>query len=281
MRQVTLLAVDDAQILDDIITAKYRPRKARLQAVRDDVIVAYQDYVDAAPAVENLPPIELTALQAGALRHAYEVETVPMTKLRTRLMSRIVVSRCPFCGLSESSTLDHYLPKELYPQFSVLSKNLVPCCASCNTRKGELVVDEETAVRLFFHPYFDEIPGDRFIAIGVTLLPDALGLNYRTVRAAGIGLRTFRRLRSHFKLLRLADRYRIMSLEHLRSRYHALARFYGPGEDADRVAAELLQEAEDFEAEYGANHWRAILYRGLAAHDDFCDGGFEVLKQIQ
>ena len=96
-----------------------------------------------------------------------------------------------------------------------------------------------------------------------------------------MNLRTFRHLRSHFGLLRLAERYQLMSLEHLRSRYHALARFYGQGEDADRVAAELVQDAEDYEAEYGANHWRAILYRGLAAHDEFCDGGFEVLKRIQ
>ena len=96
-----------------------------------------------------------------------------------------------------------------------------------------------------------------------------------------MSLRTFRHLESHFRLLRLADRYQVMSLEHLRSQYHALARFYGSGEDADRVATELLQEAEDYEAVYGANHWRAILYRGLAAHNEFCDGGFEVLKQIQ
>ena len=93
--------------------------------------------------------------------------------------------------------------------------------------------------------------------------------------------RTFLHLRSHFTLLRLADRYRLMSLEHLRDRYPALARFYGPGEDAGRVADELNEDANDFAMNHGPNHWRAVLYRALAADAVFCNGGFEVLRQIQ
>jgi hypothetical protein len=40
-------------------------------------------------------------------------------------------------------------------------------------------------------------------------------------------------------------------------------------------------EAEDCEAVYGVNYWRALLYRALAADDVFCDGGFEVLNSVQ
>jgi hypothetical protein len=27
--------------------------------------------------------------------------------------------------------------------------------------------------------------------------------------------------------------------------------------------------------EFGVNHWRAVLYAGLAENDEFCDGGFK------
>jgi hypothetical protein len=113
------------------------------------------------------------------------------------------------------------------------------------------------------------------------MLPDALRLSYRLVRPVGMAAATFQHLRTHFTLLNLRDRYCLMSLEHLRDRYPALTRFYGPGENAGRVADELKQDADDLATNHGPNHWRAVLYRALAADDEFCDGGFEVLKQVQ
>lgn len=92
---------------------------------------------------------------------------------------------------------------------------------------------------------------------------------------------TFSQIRSHFRLLDLADRYRRMALEHLGGQYHALKRAYGVGERTERVAHELALAAENFEARYGENYWLAVLYQVLAAHDEFCDGGFEALKAFQ
>ncbi len=281
MRQIPELAVDDAQVYDDIAAAKRQPRRGLLQAVRPAVLAAYDDYADAVPEVADLPAVNFTAEQRAALIHAFEVETVPMAKLRGDLLDRVAAARCPFCGLSESSTLDLYLPKELNPPFGVLAEYLVPCCSLCNARKRDLVVDDATGARLFLHPYFDEVPLTRFLRVEVTVLADALGLTYRIARPAGMTQPTYRHLKSHCLLLGLANRYRIMSLEDLRGRYKALSRLYGPVEDAGRVSAGLAQEAEDYEDEYGVNYWRAVLYRALADDDEFCDGGFEVVKHIQ
>jgi hypothetical protein len=281
MRQLPELAVDDTQIFDDIAAAKRQPTRGCLQGIRPAVLAAYDDYSASVPEIGDLPAVNLSAAQRAALIHAFEVETVPLAKLRRGLLDRVLAARCPFCGLSESSTLDHYLPKELNPQFAILAKNLVPCCSPCNTRKRHLVLDEETGIRLFLHPYFDDVPLTRFLRVDVRLLQDALSVTYRIHRSAGMTQPTFQRLRSHFRLLGLADRYRVMSLEDLRGRYQALSRLYSQTEDAERVSAFLLQEADDYEAGYGVNHWRAVLYRALADDDEFCDGGFEALKVIQ
>lgn len=281
MRQVPVPTVDDEAVFDALLSAKRMPRRARLKAIRARVLAACATYVDQAPEVTAVQHVPLTSNQAEALIHAYEVETKPMAALRAELMGPVILARCPFCGLAEASTLDHYLPKEQHPQFAVFSRNLVPCCSPCNTRKGELIMDDATDARLFLHPYFDAIPGAPFMTLSVTLFPDALGLSYGLRRPSGVSVQTFAHLQSHFSLLRLADRYRTMALEHLRERRRALARFYGPARNAGRVAAELNQEAEDFEEDFGPNHWRAILYRTLAADDEFCDGGFRVLDRIQ
>ncbi|MCK1453591.1 hypothetical protein IVB36_22630 [Bradyrhizobium sp. 35] len=249
-----------------------------MRAARAEVLAAYHGYEDAAPEVGELDDAPLTDPQKEAMRHAFTVETQPMTALRGDLLKRISVARCPFCGIGESSTLDHYLPKEQYPEFSVFPKNLVPSCAVCNTRKRDRILDKGTNVRMFLHPCYDLIPDTAFLAVRARMKADALVLSYRLTRPAGMALQTFQHLRSHFNELDLADRYRRMGLEHLGGQYPALRRAYGPSEDAERVAEKLIEGAEDFEEVSGPNYWLAKLYRVLAGNEDFCDGGFEAIR---
>ena len=278
MRSIQPLALDATDVFDEIAAAKHQPRRSRMQAARAEILAAYRGYEDAAPEVGGLDEAPLTDQQKEAMRHAYTVETEPMTTLRGDLLKRISVARCPFCGISESATLHHYLPKEHYPEFSIFPKNLVPSCAVCNTRKRDRILDAGTNVRIFLHPYFDPIPDMAFLTVRVRMEADTLILSYRLTRPAGMALQTFQHLKAHFNALDLADRYRRMSLEHLGGQYPALRRAFGPGEDATRVAETLIEGAENFEEVSGPNYWLAKLYRALAGNNDFCDGGFEAVR---
>jgi 5-methylcytosine-specific restriction endonuclease McrA len=63
---------------------------------------------------------------------------------------------CPACGEDGTpNTLDHYLPKDKYPEYSILPHNLFPMCDIC---QGEKLVKTLSAQgkRLFLHPYFDQ-----------------------------------------------------------------------------------------------------------------------------
>lgn len=281
MRHVPPLVVDDKKVYALVMEAKQPPRQGHLLGARPSVLAAYSAYAQAAPDLAHLPAVALTDAQKEALLHAYSVETKPFVRLRERLTKRIILADCPFCGLSEASTLDHYLPKELHPQFAIYSRNLIPCCASCNTKKNQLVVDEDTDIRLFLHPYFDQVPTEAFVTARVRLRPNAMSLSFSLRRPPDFPNVPFQHLTSHFRLLDLADRYRKKSLGHLRDERVALRRYYGRRQNAAKVAAELTQSAIDLEATSGPNHWRVVLYRTLAAHDAFCDGGFVVLDRIQ
>jgi len=278
MRLIPLPGVDATVIFDKIAAAKQQPRKGRMQEARTRVLAAYQTYVDAAPEVGELDKSPLTDQQKAALQHAFIVETKPMTALRSDLFKESRVARCPFCSISESSTLDHYLPKEQYPEFSIFPNNLVPSCAVCNTHKLDRILAPGTNMRMFLHPYYDAIPDLAFLEVHARMEADALILSYRLIQPAGMAVQTFRHLRSHFNELDLADRYRRMGLEHLGGQYPALKRAYGVGEDAARVAEKLIEEAANFEEVFGPNYWLAKLYRALAGNGDFCDGGFEAIR---
>lgn len=46
---------------------------------------------------------------------------------------------CPYCGLPSNITLDHYLPRNIksFPEFSILSANLIPACSTCQSKKSD------------------------------------------------------------------------------------------------------------------------------------------------
>lgn len=278
MRSIPFLDVDATEVFDEIAAAKRQPRRRLMQAARAEILAAYLGYEDAVPEVGELDEAPLTDQQKEAMQHAYSVETEPMTTLRGDLLKRISVARCPFCGISESATLDHYLPKEHYPEFSIFPQNLVPSCAVCNTRKRDRILDAGTNVRMFLHPCYDLIPDMPFLTVRVRMEADALILSYCLSRPDGMAPRTFQHLETHFNALDLADRYRRMGLEHLGGLYPALRRAYGPGREAPRVVEWLIEGAENCEEVSGPNYWLAKLYRALAGNYDFCDGGFEAVR---
>jgi hypothetical protein len=281
MKHVSPPNIDDAHTLDQIIAAKRPLRRNLLRSIQPQVVIAYENYTDTAPGLESLSVIQIEKEKAEALRHAYTVNTAPMSEQRLMLMKPLDVTHCPYCNVGESSTLDHYVPKELYPEFAVLSKNLVPCCSSCNTRKGERFVSEDANIRLLLHPYYDVIPEEAVLSLDARIVDSSMILNYRISQPPNIDEELLGKLRTHFEILDLANRYRINALVYLREQRHSLHRLYGDEEDGDRVSRELIQYAEDCESEYGFNHWRAVLCRELALYSEFCDGGFVVLDGIQ
>jgi hypothetical protein len=63
---------------------------------------------------------------------------------------------CPACGEDGTpNTLDHYLPKQTYPEFSITAYNLFPMCDICQGKKSTDTVNAMNE-RLFLHPYFDD-----------------------------------------------------------------------------------------------------------------------------
>lgn len=66
---------------------------------------------------------------------------------------------CPSCGeAGVPDTLDHYLPKDEFPEFSILVVNLIPMCTACQGAKGTKYLTEHGAKK-YIHPYYDNLEG--------------------------------------------------------------------------------------------------------------------------
>ncbi|MBU1376327.1 MAG: hypothetical protein KKE02_14725 [Alphaproteobacteria bacterium] len=170
---------------------------------------------------------------------------------------------CPMCGSGTTGTLDHYLPRAVYPEFSIFSLNLVPACSHCNSgEKGSTITGDDD--EYFLHPYFDTLAQSaiwqiRFerplAAVRFTPVPspDLAGVPAKRVAfhiGELLGGQFNRSMDTEWEALpqRLRDR-----LEHLADIRPADA------------ALEIRRQLRDVIGSDGVNSWPAAFLRGVLA----------------
>ncbi|MFF5019559.1 hypothetical protein [Streptomyces sp. NPDC001165] len=176
---------------------------------------------------------------------------------------------CPLCGHGVVRTLDHFLPKRMFPALCVDPLNLVPACADCNHIKGErLPVDAETTP---LHPYLDRIDQDPWLDANVTD-SSPMWLDFFVNPPPGWAQILIERTRHHFKLFSLGKLFALQANRTVNSIRRQLTTMLDAG-GKDLVRAYLADEAETRLANR-LNGWEGVTYRALARDDAFCSGAF-------
>lgn len=107
----------------------------------------------------------LDGLSSKHVYGLYDTHFVPRRSAGRRyydeLKTRAFQGRCLYCQLGVADTLDHFLPKSLYPFLCVSPVNLVPCCQRCNKKLLDAAPKVESEVLL--HPFFDRLPEGRWL----------------------------------------------------------------------------------------------------------------------
>lgn len=148
---------------DDFIEACNDPKKAHLASLQASVKAAYAAYVAGLSSLASLTPCFKRGTADGdRLFDCYE-SGAGVDRHILAEVQRVACGHCPYCGLrmrpkpkSRSPDRDHFLPRSVFPEFSVFSINLVLCCDDCNTEKGARFRDA-AGRELFLHPYFDRV----------------------------------------------------------------------------------------------------------------------------
>ncbi len=177
--------------------------------------------------------------------------------------------RCPLCAKRPVATLDHHLPKALYPALAVAPLNLVPCCSDCN--KAKLATAPERAEDAPLHPYFDRLGDDPWLVARVVEERPA-AVVFRIEPPAGWDPLLTARVRGHFRRLGLAALYASEAAEELVNVRQQLIEIYRAG-GFTAVRAELRHRASSCAAGR-PNGWRSATYLAWAESRWFCANGF-------
>lgn len=234
----------------------------------------YLERMTASPFIHS--DVEKEALKKcyGSDSQDGEKSALRAIKNRIRRANPRVV-RCQYCcGVCEATTWDHYLPKEIFPEFSVYPPNLVPCCSDCNSRRDPWLYERHRGNRRStIHFYYDRFDPS-WELIKVTFEFDQSGAPEPEFQlVTGVRSKTpFGRLFArHCRKLGLFARLRRASVTWMANIERDIAKWFSRGYDVPQVAFELDQIARARTFDHGANYIEAVLYRAVAKATDVVD----------
>ncbi len=199
----------------------------------------------------------------------YDSKFVKATQIKEKyyncLMSLATTGKCPICGISQVSTLDHYLAKSLYPLYAVTPFNLVPVCKDCNFAKLDSPI-EPTCPPL--HPYYDKIDSIIWLKATLSIFEGELVVEYTVCdELQENSEELYNRLTKHIKLYKLDKAYAIQAATEIAENivfWKEKMKEWGE-EQLKKHLSEVLESKEAFQR----NTWNTALLRALIENIEF------------
>jgi 5-methylcytosine-specific restriction endonuclease McrA len=262
MRMIAPLVRDDVGDYDSAVQHYRNGAARRLRYARPRVLAAYQQYAANQQNLTAVGQLRWTERQTIALKDLYSLTSKrrPLAYIRDFLLNRVPPEFCPYCSFGEAETLDHFLPQSLFPEFSLLSRNLVPCCPTCNRIKTAKNASHA------IHAYFDDI--NTRIVFATVNVAQTISTSYELRNPNGMNPDLFARCERQFDLLNLAGRWKKQASLTIANRRGALRRTLETG-GIRALRENLLSEAESYRENAGQNGFGFPLYEALAGSQVF------------
>lgn len=216
MRNLKYIRTQEKKIYSAVAKSKHQPRQGYLIQITNRITNSYSRYQRHINSIEKYRSMKgLKNDEIDALRHCYDTETAPLKMIKNKIKLQLSENyKCPYCDLGDATkTFDHFLPAESFPELSILSKNLVPCCYDCNNEKGT-TSHINSGNQEFFHPYFGSVPTHKYLhcKIQQKMISKKYEAYFYLNRPNNMPQRDFDMASSHFKNLKLDRLYQAESI---------------------------------------------------------------------
>lgn len=275
MKNVSPFAANAFAFHQEVCRKKRNPEddlgyKVRLTVLDGNIQQLFNQYQHAQNInnLQTLSPHAYLPAERTDLLSLYKYKSATIQKLKTQVTTTPTGRKvqCQNCTLNEVNTLDHLLPREEFPEFSVNPVNLFPCCSKCNSYKGDRW--RENGLRTSLNLYIDQLPDLQYLfvntAIGNNLIETEFYLNNQN----GVDPAFFELISSHYRELHLLERFSEGADDVITSFRHVLeaARDKLSLIETKGLAKQIIEKEK---IAFGPNYWQSILKITLIEDDDF------------
>lgn len=219
--------------------------------------------------IQQRPNIS-SSIDTNSMKKVYTYRMVnpdmPGNKYYNMIKSSAPYGICPLCSVRDADTIDHYLPKSLYPIFSVTPINLVPACSTCNT--GKKISFPKDSSEQTLHPYYDNIENESCIKAKITHT-DPIAFKYYVECPIDWDDIKKERVENHFRAYNLNELYVSHASVEYRGTKNQLIKLFN---NSPLLLKNHLQDSYESRLELGINSWQHAMYLCLFNDDWFLQG---------
>ncbi len=219
--------------------------------------------------IESISGLNLSTKEKMDLLSLYSYKSKVIQELKIKLTTNQynrVVSTCQNCTIGEVNSFDHILPKEVFAEFVVHPKNLFPSCTKCNSFKLNSWLSGNK--RLFLNLFLDELPSEQYLFVDVKVSSENFETNFTTKNINKISEDKYELIASHYKRLRLCQRFSENAAEVISSLTHSIRPYVNLVSIDDVIGATKTKIAQDKLA-FGNNYWKSILELTLIENEEY------------
>ncbi|WP_163529272.1 HNH endonuclease [Halobacillus ihumii] len=239
----------------------------------------YQTYLDNRNSLSSIDQIDYTGrvILKNQLISCYS-NNVTLNNLKADILTKqdlYYQSKCPFCEINSPGTFDHYLPKEDYPDYSVLALNLIPCCEKCNSKKGKRWKNYD-GKRFFLNHYYDFITQEKYLYANIVFNNGIPTVSYEVKPNNRINDDLFEIIQSHYSKLDLCNRFEAQANDEISTWFQETALALQEGVSIEEQKKTLKRKITSNIEKSGKNNWIVALYEAIYQSTEF----FSHVEQI-
>lgn len=271
MKKIIEPSKDKAEkiITDAVKNKRNKEYKAILESKKDYIIQRYSDYESSKYKLEILPASSFKDSEKPALHTSFT--TSFKKKMKEENLKKVYEELrkvCPYCGERSIDDLDHIVPKQLFTEFTLYPRNLLPSCGKCNDMKLSKFLDS-AGKRQVINFYYDDIDTYEFLLIKLCYniydIENSIRAEYSLDLKNIVDLNLRKIVENHFKLLNLIDRYNEAAIIELQDLVATLQN------QPNRKQEQLIISLHTIIAgsyktrmdRYGKNDWYVLLYKEI------------------
>lgn len=266
--------VSPQEIVIEFIKAKKTPTKENLQKLKNSGKLDILDQYDIFAENHNLHNMPLTFPKGNNdLLHCYKSSTKPLEKILNRIVENqegYHKTMCPYCNIFQTETVDHFLPKSVFPEFSFLPNNLVWCCSKCNTTKNDFYI--ENGKPIFLNPYFEDLNEYEFLECNITIDNSQLSYSYCINKENIRNHQTGPAIEKQYSKLEVIERYKGKTPEVITNLIGNLRSITSCWSVSKTDAIKWIEkEYERKKRDYGVNYFETAIYKGILNNQEVED----------
>jgi hypothetical protein len=265
------LSINEIVAFCTIVSEKNNPGRGILEGITNRILVSYNDYLTDFDNVVNLSGSNFVASEAqekALLQNCYISSAGTFPSLRALIFSMqpdVLKSSCPYCLLGWPGTIDHYVGQTEFPEFSILLKNLIPCCGDCNRIKDDYW--RENGVRRILHFYNDTFIQHRFLYAKIVHHRGASApkFHFYLKKPAIITATEFKTIKGHFARFELLKKYNERANALISSEIASLKQSRADGRAKASLVGDLKRTYNNLAIDFGVNYWQGIISDTIAS----------------